>query len=116
MRTFAEYQIIGRVGRVEEGNGVLRVSIAAEYGRKDNNGEFKPNTFWNEVCIFNENVINWAKNNVQPGDLVRSTGTIRATQYEGKDGETRYGVTLASDTFDNHTLAIRKQIERQQAD
>ena len=35
MRTFAEFQTMGRVGKVKEVGTTLRISIAAEYGRKD---------------------------------------------------------------------------------
>ncbi|PKQ10900.1 MAG: hypothetical protein CVT70_17205 [Alphaproteobacteria bacterium HGW-Alphaproteobacteria-1] len=112
MKTFAKFEIVGRVGKIKEVGTTLRVSIAAEYGKRDNNGDFQSRPFWNEVTIFNENVIKWAKENVATGDLVRAEGTLRQSDWEGKDGETVYGMTLASDAFDNYSLAIRKQIER----
>ncbi|AUQ56931.1 single-stranded DNA-binding protein (plasmid) [Phaeobacter inhibens] len=114
MKTFAKYEIVGRVGQLKEGNGVLRITIAAEYGRKDNNGDFQSKPFWNEVNIWNENVAKWAKENVVPGDLVRSEGTIRQEQWEDPTtGETRYGVSLSSESFDNYSNAIRRQMARQ---
>lgn len=113
MRTFAEFQIVGRVGKIKEVGRAMKVSLAAEYGRKDNNGEFQSNPFWNEVTIFNENIMKWAKDNVAPGDLVRATGTIREATWEDKDGSTRYGTTFAVETFDNYTLAVKRQMERQ---
>ena len=112
MRTFAEYEIVGRVGNVKVVGTTLRVSIAAEYGRKDNNGVFQSSPFWNEVTIFNENVIRWVKEHVKTGDLVRAEGTLRQTEYEGRNGETIYAMTLAVDQFDNYSHAIRQQIER----
>ena len=115
MITFAEFEIIGRVGQIKECNGDLWVSIAAEYGRKDNHGDFQSKPFWNDVSIFNENVIKWVKENTQKGDLVRATGTIRSESYETNSGETRHGVKLACDSFDNYAFSIRKQMERQQA-
>ncbi len=115
MNTFAEFEIIGRVGQIKEGNGVLWVSIAAEYGRKDNHGDFQSKPFWNDVSIFNENVIKWVKENTVKGDLVRATGTIRSESYETNSGETRHGVKLACDNFANLTHMIRKQMERHQA-
>lgn len=99
MRTFSEFQIIGRVGKVTEVGTTLRVSIAADYGKKDNNGEYQSNAFWNDVTIFNEKVIKWVKENVGKGDLVHTRGTIRQTSYE-KDGETIYSMTLAAKDFD----------------
>ena len=46
MKTFAEFQIIGRVGNVTAAGPTLKVSIAADYGRKNDKGE------WEIVDIF----------------------------------------------------------------
>lgn len=107
MRTFAEFQIIGRVGKIKEVGTTLRVTIAAEYGRKDNNGDFQSNPYWNEITLFNDRAIAWARENVGPGDLVHTRGTIRQTDYE-KDGDRVYSITLAANDFD---LLTKKQAE-----
>ncbi len=107
MRTFSEFQIIGHVGKVKEVGPTLRVTIAAEYGRKDDAGEFRPSTYWNEVTLFGQGVITWAKANVGPGDLVHARGTLRQTEYD-RDGAKVYGVALAADTFD---LLRKRQAE-----
>ena len=99
MRTFAEFQIIGHVGKIKQVGPTLRVDVAADYGRKDDTGEFRSNPYWNEITLFNERVIAWAKESVKPGDLVHVRGTMRQTKYE-KAGQTVYGVTLAADDFD----------------
>ncbi|RLQ84981.1 single-stranded DNA-binding protein [Notoacmeibacter ruber] len=107
MRTFAEFQIIGRVGKIKEVGPTLRVSVAAEYGRKDNNGEFQSNPFWNEVTIFNERAMKWVLDNIGSGDLIHTRGTIRQSDYE-KDGQKVYGFTLAANDFD---LLHKKVVE-----
>ena len=112
MRTFAEFQILGRVGKVKEVGKTVRITIAAEYGRKDDRGDFQGNPYWNEVTIFNPNVMKWALENVAPGDLVNARGTIRQSQWENQDGGTEYGVTMAAEDFDNLTLAVKKSMER----
>ena len=99
MKTFAEFQIIGRVGQVKEVGGVPRVSIAAEYGKRDENGDFHSRPFWNELAIFNENIANWVRENIEPGDLVHTRGTVRDDSYE-KDGQTIYAKTMAALQFD----------------
>ena len=99
MKTFAEFQIIGRVGNVTPAGPTLKVSIAAGYGRRNDQGKWKGQPFWNTVTLFNESIVRWAKDNLAQGDLVHARGTIRETSYD-KDGETRYGVTLAADQFD----------------
>ncbi len=115
MRTFAEFQIIGRVGKTKEVGKTLRVTLAAEYGRNDDKGEFQSKPYWNEVTLFNDNVIKWAKENVKPGDIVHARGTLRQAQWENKEGGTEYGVTLAADDFDNITLSVKKSMERSAA-
>lgn len=108
MKTFAEFQIIGHVGRVKKVGPTLRVDVAAEYGRKDEAGEFKPKPYWNEVTIFAEGAIAWVQANVKKGDLVHARGTLRQTSYE-KDGQTIYGVTLAAEDFSR--LAAKAAVE-----
>lgn len=109
MRSFSEFQIVGRVGKLKEVGPTLRISIAAEYGRKDEQGNFQPNAFWNEVTLFNEAAITWAKANVRPGDIVHARGTIRQSQWEAQDGTTVYGVTLAAESFDDFSHDERRR-------
>lgn len=111
MRSFSEFQIIGRVGKLKEVGPTLRISIASEYGRKDDQGTFQPNPFWNEVTLFKEAAITWAKANVRPGDIVHARGTIRQSQWEAQDGSTVYGVTLAADSFDDFSQDERRWAE-----
>jgi single-strand DNA-binding protein len=115
MRTFAEFQIVGRVGKIKKVGKTLRVTVAAEYGRKDDKGDFQSSPYWNEVTLFNDNVIKWATSNVNPGDIVHVRGTIRQTQWEKQEGGTEYGMTLAADDFDNITLSVKKSMERSAA-
>ncbi len=98
MQTFAEFQIIGRIGKINKAGATLKISIAADYGKRSENGSWDSKPFWNTVTIFNEKAVHWIKDNVQVGDLVHTRGTIRETSYE-KDGATLYGVTLAGDEF-----------------
>ena len=115
MQQFAEFQIIGRVGNVKTVGSTLRVSIAADYGRRDKRGVYQSNPFWNEVTIFNENTITWVKNNVVTGDLVHARGTLRQTEWETDEG-IRYGMTLAVDKFDDFSFAERQRLANKQQD
>ena len=108
MRTFAEFQIIGRVGKTKQLGPTLRISVASEYGRRDESGEFQSNPYWNEVTLFNEKTIAWAKANIAPGDLVHARGTLRQSAWE-KDGQTLYGMTIAANDFD--LLAKKPAVE-----
>lgn len=108
MRTHFEFQAIARVGKITAVGSILKVSLAAEYGKRNDRGDFESNPFWNTVTIFNDATIKWVKENVGPGDLVHARGTARETSYE-KNGETIYSVTFACDQFDR----LAKKAERQ---
>lgn len=99
MRTHAEFQIIGVVGKIIEAGTTLKVSLAADYGKKDDRGDYQQNSYWNTITIFNDRTIAWIKENVAAGDMVHTRGTLRESSYE-KNGETVYGVTLAANQFD----------------
>jgi len=46
-----------------------------------------------------DSVIGWAKENIAPGDVVHTRGTMRQSEYT-KDGQTVYDVTFAANDFD----------------
>lgn len=52
MKTFCEFQIIGHVGKVHTVGQTLRITISAEYGKRDEEGRFVSKPYWNEVTIF----------------------------------------------------------------
>ncbi|HRY01598.1 MAG TPA: single-stranded DNA-binding protein [Beijerinckiaceae bacterium] len=87
MRNMSEFQIIGNVSRIKEFPKNIKVSIGATYSKKNANGEFENDTFWNEVTIWNPKTIEWVKANVKKGNLVFARGTIRQTSYDSKDGK-----------------------------
>ncbi|MGY6697718.1 MAG: single-stranded DNA-binding protein [Roseinatronobacter sp.] len=98
MQTFAEFQIIGRIGKITQAGSTLKISVAADYGKRAEDGSWDSKPFWNTVTVFNDKTVSWIKANVDVGDLVHTRGTIRETSYD-KDGTTQYGVTLAGDQF-----------------
>lgn len=77
----------------------LKVSVAADYGRRNDKGEWEGRPYWNTVTLFNEGIVKWTRDNLEQGHLVDARGTHRETSYD-KDGDTRYGFTLTADQFD----------------
>ena len=98
MRGTAEFQTIGRVGRIAEVGSTLKINIASDYPRKNDQGDWDDNTHWNTVTIFNERTIAWIRKNVAIGDLVHARGRLRNGSYE-KDGQTVYTVDLITTEF-----------------
>ncbi|MGJ0397391.1 MAG: hypothetical protein ACR65U_14310 [Methylocystis sp.] len=54
MKTFVEFQILGRIGKVREVGQTTRISICANYAFKDLNGETKDRPYWNEITIWSD--------------------------------------------------------------
>ena len=102
MRGTAEFQTIGRIGRIATVGTTLKIDIASDYPRKQADGTWNDNTHWNTVTVFSERTIEWIKNNTKPGDLVHAKGRLRNGSYE-KDGERVYTVDLLTEEF--HLLA-----------
>jgi len=98
MRGTAEFQIIGRIGRIATVGTTLKINIASDYPRKQDDGSWDDNTHWNTVTVFNDRTIEWIKTNTKPGDLVHARGRLRNGSYE-KDGEKVYTVDLITTEF-----------------
>lgn len=109
MKNLAEFQIIGRVGTIRQFENVTRVAVAANYRRKDANGEWIEEADWNEVTIFSENARKYIAEHIKAGDLVHTRGRIRQNTYSDKEtGEDRYTVDLIANEF---SRLCRKQAE-----
>jgi len=98
MRGTAEFQIIGRIGRIATVGSTLKINIASDYPRKKEDGSWDDNTHWNTVTVFAERTIEWIKAKTKPGDLVHARGRIRNGSYE-KDGDTVYTTDLVTTEF-----------------
>ena len=79
MKNFAEFQILGRVGKIKEFDGKVNVTVCANYPTKKD-GETRDNPHWNEVSIFAEAVRNYTTKYAKAGDLVFRPGTGEAEQ------------------------------------
>lgn len=109
MRTFAKFEIIGRVGTVDARGNVTHVSIAANYRRKDEADGWVDEAWWNRVTIFGDHDRRFIAERVARGDLVRVVGRMRDGEYE-RDGERVFTVDRIVDEFD--LLAPRGEADR----
>ncbi len=98
MRGTAEFQIIGRIGRIAEVGATLKVNVASDYPRRTDTGDWEDNTHWNTVTVFHEPTIARISEKMAPGDIVQIRGRVRNNSYE-KDGTTHYTVELVSTDF-----------------
>jgi len=96
MRQWAEFDIQGNVAKIDAGDKVTRITIAANYSRKGDNDEWDNDPHFNRITFFGksrERLTAWGV-----GDLVHVRGRVREGSYE-KDGATVYTVDLIADEF-----------------
>ncbi len=98
MNQFAEFQILGRVGKIKEFNGSTNVSLCANTPFKDRNGEKQTDALWNDVTIFGEKTRGFIKQHIKEGDLILARGRMRQNSYE-RDGQKVYTVDLICEDF-----------------
>ena len=97
MKNFAEFQILGRVGKIKEFDGKVNVTVCANYPTKKD-GETRDNPHWNEVSIFAEAVRNYATKYAKAGDLVFVRGRVKQNSFE-RNGEKVYTVDMVAEDF-----------------
>jgi single-stranded DNA-binding protein len=88
MKNFAEFQILGRVGKIKQFDGKVNVTVCANYPTKKDS-ETRENPHWNEVSIFSEAVRDYASKYVKAGDLVLVRGRMKQNSFE-RNGEKVY--------------------------
>ena len=96
MNTFAKFQIIGNVGKVEIADNRIRISVAnnVSYKDRENEGQYIEKTEWNEVTMFEGTPrYDWVKRELKKGDLVHIEGSFKQTSWV-KDGKTVYGTNF----------------------
>jgi single-stranded DNA-binding protein len=94
----ATFSIIGNVGQIRQAGSTTKVSICANYSRKDNRGNWADDPHWNTVTVFHEPTQKFIREYVRKGDMVRVTGVMREGRYD-KDGETVFTHDLISLRF-----------------
>jgi single-strand DNA-binding protein len=98
VKNLAEFQLIGRVGAIKEVGSTMRITIASNYSLKDANGEWREDTYWNEITLFSTNIQGYVSRHIGKGDLVHARGRIRQNSYE-RNGERVYAVALICNDF-----------------
>lgn len=95
----AEFDIIGRVGKIKPFDNATRISICSNYRRQDAEGNWGEDPHWNEVVVFNKRHRDYIKNHISTGDLVATRGKLKQSSFTDKDGEERFTTDLIALDF-----------------
>src|SRR5262245_44223041 len=99
MKNFAEFQITGRIGNIKPFENATRVSVAANYRVRDDQGAWSDDPHWNEVVVFRKSTRNYISDNVEKGDLIMARGRLRQDSFTDANGEEKYTTNLIVTDF-----------------
>ena len=98
--------LIGNLGRdpeirsTQDGREIANLAIATSESWKDRNtGERKEKTEWHRVAIFNEGLVNIAKNYLKKGSKVYIEGQLQTRKWTDKDGQEKYSTEVVLQGF-----------------
>lgn len=90
MRNIAEFTLIGRVGTIKQVGKIVRVSICANYPFKDDKGQWKDDSHWNDVTIFTKAIQSYvASTSARATWSTRVDGSGRTAMSAMANGSTR---------------------------
>lgn len=93
--------LVGNLGRdpeiraTQDGREIANLAIATSESWKDkSSGERKEKTEWHRVAIFNEGLVNVAKNYLKKGSKVYLEGALQTRKWTDKDGQEKYSTEV----------------------
>jgi single-strand DNA-binding protein len=104
--------LIGNLGRdpevraTQDGREIANLSLAtAETWRDKQSGERKERTEWHRVVVFNEGLVNIAKNYLKKGSKVYIEGQLQTRKWTDQQGVEKYTTEVVLQNY-NGTLTM----------
>lgn len=98
--------LVGNLGNdptvrtTQDGKEIANLSIATSESWKDRNtGERREKTEWHRVVIFNDNLVNIAKNYLRKGSKVYIEGALQTRKWTDQSGQEKYSTEVVLQGF-----------------
>lgn len=98
--------LVGNLGRdpevrsTQDGREIANLTVATSESWKDRNtGERKERTEWHRVVIFNEGLVNIAKNYLKKGAKVYLEGQLQTRKWTDQSGQEKYTTEVVLQGF-----------------
>jgi len=89
------FQIVGNIGKIEELNGAMRLSLASNSRYRDERGDWQERTRWNSVTVFSDKIRSFLKSHGSDIRSVMVRGEVYDDSYTDREtGEIVYKVQL----------------------
>ena len=91
----------------QDGREIANLSVATSESWKDrNSGERKEKTEWHRVVIFNDGLVNIAKNYLKKGSKVYLEGQLQTRKWQDKDGQDRYSTEVVLQGYNSNLTML----------
>lgn len=106
MASLNKVMLIGNLGKdpdirsTQSGTEIANLTVATAESWKDKNtGEKKEKTEWHRVVIFNQNLVNVAKNYLKKGSKVYLEGQLQTRKWTDNAGIEKYSTEIVLQNF-----------------
>jgi single-strand DNA-binding protein len=114
--------LVGNVGRdpevrsTQDGRELANLSIATSDSWRDKNtGERRERTEWHRVVIFNEGLVNVARNYLRKGSKVYIEGSLQTRKWTDQQGQERYSTEVVLQGFNGNLTMLDSRRNDDQA-
>ncbi len=105
--------LVGNLGRdpeirsTQDGREIANLTIATSDSWKDKStGERKEKTEWHRVVIFNEHLVNVAKNYLRKGSKVYLEGALQTRKWVDQSGAEKYSTEVVLQGFNGNLTML----------
>lgn len=114
--------LVGNIGRdpeirsTQDGRELANLSIATSDSWRDKNtGERRERTEWHRVVIFNEGLVNIARNYLRKGSKVYIEGSLQTRKWTDQQGQERYSTEVVLQGFNGNLTMLDGKRDDQSA-
>ncbi|CAI3957813.1 Single-stranded DNA-binding protein (Ssb) (PDB:1EQQ) [Commensalibacter communis] len=112
--------LVGRLGKdpdvrtTQAGTKVVNLTMATSEKWKDKqSGEWKENTEWHRVVIFNERLVNFAEQYLTKGHNVYVEGQLKTRKWTDQQGVEKYTTEVVIDRFRGELVLLSNRDQAQ---
>lgn len=105
--------LVGNLGKdpevrsTQDGREIANLTIATSDSWKDRNtGERKEKTEWHRVVIFNDGLVNIAKNYLRKGSKVYIEGSLQTRKWTDQSGQEKYTTEVVLQNFGSTLMML----------
>jgi len=95
------------VRATQDGRELVNLALATSESWKDRNtGERKEKTEWHRIVIFNDGLVNVAKNYLRKGSKIYIEGQLQTRKWQDQNGQERYSTEVVLQGYNGNLTML----------